>query len=1091
MRLFKKPTALFSLGLFLLLPWPVLGQTLSITNGIHTHTSLTSTSVVLGGHSELHLTASSNPISGCLINLTSSDGWVFFSNIQPSAVAATLLGQIQVNGASAVLDGNCRVVQYGIGTVVIPHAPSFQPLQVFPGPHFTGTSSSLSQYVYYKGAGLGVLNANISSFKLKRGYMVTLAQNQDGTGVSQNYVAQDGDMEVSVLPGDLDNSVRFVYVLPWRWVSKKGSCDVSPTDLEAQWHYNWNISLNSGLDWEYVAIKQQPFWPGLNQNWQTREINHLLGFNEPNNPVEDAYNNLSPPGSVDDAVARWPELLGTGLRVGAPAVTDGGYFWIVDFVNKAEAAGHRIDYVPIHYYRSYSNNNNPAGAADQLYNFLEDIHDAVNRPIWLTEFNNGANWTGDPDPTFAQNAAVIQAMIERMDDTPWVERYSIYSAVEEIRQTHYNGGGLTPMGVMYRDHVAPLAYLQALHSNGTRSSTQLRFDRDPLDSSGYGNNGLVSHSPNYTNGHTGQALAFDGANTKVTLPPNMGQGVDFSFAAWVYWDGGNQWQRIFDFGNDANEYMFLTPRSGGETLRFAITTGSWGSEQTLETSTLPIGQWTHVALTLNGNAGRLYVNGVLAASSGSIILNPSSFNPVRNYLGKSQFDVDPLFNGKLDEVLITDYPLTAAQVAALLTNQPPQFATNSMTRADAGYGQPYNATIAGEATDPDAGDVLTYSKAQGPAWLTVNPDGALTGTPGAADNGTNTFTVRATDFAGAAAFAVLKIHVDIRAVNIPNGGFELPVTATYEYNPNSRFGKWTFSGSSGNGSGVSANDSAFTAGNSPAPEGAQVAFVQSIASITQPIPGFLPGAGYTVSFRASQRQNRSGGQPGQTFDVTINGAVIGSFEPSQAVAGYVEYATNFVATSTTHALGFVGTDLKGGDNTVLLDDVRIILTTLPVVPSIPTNLLATAGDGQVALQWNAAEDAATYTVKRAQVSGGPFGEVASGLTFTNHTDLGVTNGATYYYVVSAVSAGGESGDSLEASASPVSSVPPQVSVGVNGNGIEIAWPESHTGWRLETNASSIADPGAWHTLPGGAATNHVILPVDPSNTNVFYRLVYP
>jgi hypothetical protein len=134
---------------------------------------------------------------------------------------------------------------------------------------------------------------------------------------------------------------------------------------------------------------------------------------------------------VDDAVARWPELLRTGLRVGAPAVTDGGYSWIVDFIKKADAAGRRVDYVPVHYYRSYPNNDYPQGAANNLYNYLKSIYDVAKRPIWVTEFNNGANWTSDPDPTFDQNKNVIEAMVAVMDSTPWIERYAIYSAVEE------------------------------------------------------------------------------------------------------------------------------------------------------------------------------------------------------------------------------------------------------------------------------------------------------------------------------------------------------------------------------------------------------------------------------------------------------------------------------------------------------------------------------------------------------------------------------------------------------------------------------------------------------------------------------------
>jgi autotransporter-associated beta strand protein len=754
---FGRAFAALCLGAGLLLPCEGGAQSLVITNGVATYASLTNYTVVLSNRCELRITAAIAPISGCLIHLNSPDAFFVLQNVEPSVAVASYLAQVRINGAGAVVDGNCRVVQYGSGAIVLPHAPAFQPLQVFSGPHFTGTAAALGQYVYYKGTGLGAMNANISSFKLKRGYMATLAQTENGSGLSRNYVAQDGDMEVSVLPNGFDNTVRFVYVLPWRWVDKKGSCDASPTDLQAGWWYNWNINQNSTRDLEYVAIRQQPYWPGLGQNWQTRGVNHLSGYNEPNNPVEDAYENLTPPGSVSDAVARWPELLATGLRVGAPAVTDGGQSWITDFMNQADAAGMRVDYVPVHYYRSYSNNDNPTGAATQLYNFLKGIYDAVKRPLWVTEFNNGANWTGDPDPTYAQNAAVIQAMIQRMDETPWVERYSVYSRVEFTRQTHYDEGGLTPMGVMYRDHVAPTAYLQGLQGNGTRSFTELRFDGEARDSSGHGNNGVTCGTPAYTNGYRGQALMFDGSNTKVTLPPNVANNNAFSFAAWVYWNGGGAWQRIFDFGNSTTHYMFLSPNAAGSNLRFAMRNG--GGEQMVQGALLAPNSWQHVAVTLSGTTARLYLNGVQVAQNAGMSITPASFSPRVNFLGESQFIADPLFDGMLDEVLITDYALTAAQIAALQTNTPPQFTNTLFAGGAATEGVAYNNSMAGTATDADAGDTLSYSKAAGPAWLNVAANGTLTGAPTSADSGTNVFTVRVSDAAGQSAFALVTIAV--------------------------------------------------------------------------------------------------------------------------------------------------------------------------------------------------------------------------------------------------------------------------------------------------------------------------------------------
>lgn len=63
------------------------------------------------------------------------------------------------------------------------------------------------------------------------------------------------------------------------------------------------------------------------------------------------------------------------------------------------------------------------------------------------------------------------------------------------------------------------------------------------------------------------------------------------------------------------------------------------------------------------------------------------------------------------------------------------------------------------ATDANTGDVLTFAKASGPAWLSVSSTGAISGTPQSADAGTNTFVVRVTDKGNASDEAVLKITV--------------------------------------------------------------------------------------------------------------------------------------------------------------------------------------------------------------------------------------------------------------------------------------------------------------------------------------------
>lgn len=104
-----------------------------------------------------------------------------------------------------------------------------------------------------------------------------------------------------------------------------------------------------------------------------------------------------------------------------------------------------------------------------------------------------------------------------------------------------------------------------------------------------------------------------------------------------------------------------------------------------------------------------------------------------------------------------------------------------------------------------------------------------------------------------------------------------------------------------------------------------------------------------------------------------------------------------------------------------------IVVKAPVVvkPAAPTGLSATAGNAQVALTWNAATGASSYSVKRATVAGGPYTVVATGLTATSHTNTGLVNGTRYHFVVTATNSAGEGPGSAEVSAipaAPVSSV---------------------------------------------------------------------
>lgn len=96
-------------------------------------------------------------------------------------------------------------------------------------------------------------------------------------------------------------------------------------------------------------------------------------------------------------------------------------------------------------------------------------------------------------------------------------------------------------------------------------------------------------------------------------------------------------------------------------------------------------------------------------------------------------------------------------------NEAPAFADSAINAADALEATAYAGSIAGSASDPE-GDALTYSKVAGPAWLSVDVDGALSGTPGAADVGANSWTVQVAAEGGS---DTATLNIDVAGKDTP------------------------------------------------------------------------------------------------------------------------------------------------------------------------------------------------------------------------------------------------------------------------------------------------------------------------------------
>jgi len=103
--------------------------------------------------------------------------------------------------------------------------------------------------------------------------------------------------------------------------------------------------------------------------------------------------------------------------------------------------------------------------------------------------------------------------------------------------------------------------------------------------------------------------------------------------------------------------------------------------------------------------------------------------------------------------------LATLNITVINTNDAPIWNSNPVESADAIEGAAYSASLAGSATDVDAGSNLTYAKQTGPAWLSVASDGTLSGIPTNNDVGTNNFTVSVSDGIAAPVLAILHITV--------------------------------------------------------------------------------------------------------------------------------------------------------------------------------------------------------------------------------------------------------------------------------------------------------------------------------------------
>lgn len=341
---------------------------------------------------------------------------------------------------------------YQNGSVIRPNHDNSSNLTVFSENNFNGEFGNISNSDVFADESIpSNLNNNISSFKLKKGFMATFAENNDGTGNSKVFIASKDDIVIDELSDYLNNKISFIRVLPWNWVSKKGTAgDIQY--MNNNWFYKWSNNGDSDLDREYTPMA---WGKGAADDDNDIEIiknkyksTHILAFNEPDdcNGQSGQYGNMC---VVDTSLTYYKNLLKSGLRIVSPACRQDAVFnWLNEFNSKAIDENIRIDVIAVHWYDWGSNpqnspNANPQDVFNRFVNYLESVHQMYGLPIWITEFNANRHrneWV---------HRQFLQLALPFLEETDYIERYSFFPPTTQVANFFDDNNNFTQIGEFY------------------------------------------------------------------------------------------------------------------------------------------------------------------------------------------------------------------------------------------------------------------------------------------------------------------------------------------------------------------------------------------------------------------------------------------------------------------------------------------------------------------------------------------------------------------------------------------------------------------------------------------------------------------
>lgn len=397
-----------------------------------------------------------------VVNIINTDhAVVIFKTVKPSAVIKLLSKNVKINGATAVNGTNCQVKLYNLGAIILPYGDDCKPLTVYSENKFGGDSSNdfgLGNTGGYMNTLPAEWNNRISSFKLKRGYMVTFSTLPGGRGYSRCFVAAYEDRQVAALPAIMNGYISSYRIFKWYDAGKKQLANYMNKEalsaLNVQSSYDWGQGNSSFLpDFEWVPNHIYEDWPSSATIGGTSQSPNCKNNNEPRNPDDDHAQDLT------TILNNWENMMATGLRLCSPASWDGSDYWnatgfLAEFLDSIDARGWRCDVIDLHCYWPEGNFGNVNNWANKY-----------SRPIWISEWCWGASW--NKNGAFASGVTenqvkdALSRICTNLTNNANVERYYYWNGERDPSRL-YKDNSLTPAGVWYSNHDSGLGYKKEL-----------------------------------------------------------------------------------------------------------------------------------------------------------------------------------------------------------------------------------------------------------------------------------------------------------------------------------------------------------------------------------------------------------------------------------------------------------------------------------------------------------------------------------------------------------------------------------------------------------------------------------------------------